>query len=82
MLTCGSVVAPQNSVTLPSRTWLTLAAGTRTELSPAGSRQRTQRHGVLVVGEHIVDVEPERASCLLGQPAEESQLELAGPGNR
>ena len=34
MLTCGSVVAPQNSVTLPSRTWLTLAAGTRTNLVP------------------------------------------------
>jgi hypothetical protein len=25
------------------------------------------------LGEHIVDLEPERARCLLGQPAEESQ---------
>lgn len=28
---------------------------------------------MLVVGEHVVNVEPERASCLFGQPAEESE---------
>ena len=33
------------------------------QLGPAGSRQRTERHGVLVVGQHVVHVEPERASC-------------------
>src|SRR5215831_141407 len=40
-------------------------------LVPAGGRQRAQRHGVLVVGEHIVNVEPERTACFLGQPDEE-----------
>src|SRR5215469_6354560 len=34
ILACGSVVAPQNSVTLPSRTWLMLATGTSTDLFP------------------------------------------------
>ena len=40
-------------------------------LAAAGGRQRAQRHRVLVVGEHIVNVQPERAACLLGQPGEE-----------
>ena len=34
MLACGSVVAVQNSVTLPSRMWLTLATGNSTDLFP------------------------------------------------
>ena len=34
MLACGSVVAVQNSVTLPSRTWATLATGISIDLSP------------------------------------------------
>ncbi len=34
MLACGSVVAAQNSVILPSRIWLTLATGTSTDLPP------------------------------------------------
>src|SRR5580658_2524014 len=34
ILACGSVVAAQNSVTLPSRTWLTLATGVSTDLAP------------------------------------------------
>ena len=33
-LACGSVVAVQNSVTLPSRIWLTLATGIPTDLFP------------------------------------------------
>ena len=31
---CGSVVADQNSVTLPSRIWLTFATGISTDLLP------------------------------------------------
>src|SRR5271165_3369893 len=42
-------------------------------LIPARGRQPAQRHSVLVVGEHIVNIELERASCLLGQPAEEAE---------
>ncbi len=34
MLACGSVVAVQNSVTLPSRTWATLATGISIDLFP------------------------------------------------
>ena len=34
MLACGSAVAPQNSVTLPSRMWLTFATGTSIDLLP------------------------------------------------
>ena len=34
MLACTSVVAPQNSVSLPSRIWLTLATGTSIDLPP------------------------------------------------
>src|SRR6266487_1967536 len=34
MLACGSVVAPQNSVILPSRMWLTFATGNSTDLFP------------------------------------------------
>ncbi len=34
MVACGSAVAPQNSVTLPSRMWLTFATGTSIDLLP------------------------------------------------
>jgi hypothetical protein len=45
MLACGSVVAVQNSVTLPSRTWATLATGISIDLSPreADSARSTSR---------------------------------------
>ena len=28
---------------------------------------------MIIVGEHIVDIQPERAASLLGQPAEETE---------
>src|SRR5258708_21434814 len=42
-------------------------------LAPAGGGQRAQRDGVLVVGEHIMNIQPERAGCLLAQPGEETE---------
>ncbi len=34
MLTCGPVVALQNAVIVPSRTWLALATGSSTDMAP------------------------------------------------
>ena len=42
-------------------------------LAPAGGGQRGQHHGVLVVGEDVVHVQPERAAGFLGDAAEEAE---------
>ena len=39
MLACGSVVAVQNSVTLPSRTWATLATGISIDFGRSGGQR-------------------------------------------
>src|SRR5258708_33648189 len=73
MVACGPSVALQTSVTLPSRTWATFATGTCSGFGPAGDGQGAQRDGVLVVGQHIMNIQPERAGCLRGQPGEETE---------
>ena len=42
-------------------------------LAPAGGGQRGEHHGVLVVGEDVVDIQPECAAGFLRQAAEEAE---------
>ena len=49
------------------------------------ARQHAKRNGVLVVGEHAVNIEPERAAGLLSQSAEETKdlvLAVVGAAER